>query len=241
MEVQEIMVRDVVTVGPETPLKEVAATLLSRGISGVPVVDENRTVLGVVSETDILQKELGAAARSRGLGQLVHRAGGRLEAKVRARTAREAMTAPALAVRPTAPARTAATLMVDRHVSRLVVVDHQQVPGPAEGGPLVGIVTRADLVRAFARSDDAVAQEIDEAMRRDVGIPPGCVTVDVRDGEVVLDGHIDDRSTLEALVSSVAAVPGVVTVVSNVSSRSEEGAKALDGALDWRLPTDTRA
>jgi CBS domain-containing protein len=241
MEVQEIMVRDVVTVRPETPLKEVAATLLSIGISGVPVVDEDGMVLGIVSETDILQKELGAAQRSSALGHLVRRSGGRVEAKVRARTAEEAMTGPALGVRATAPARDAATLMVDRHVSRLVVVDHQPVPGPVEGGPLVGIVTRADLVRAFARSDDAVDQEIKELMRRNFGIPSGSVTVDVRDGEVVLDGHIDDRSTVETLVSSVAAVPGVVALVSKVSFRSDEGARILRGGDDWRLPTDVRS
>jgi hypothetical protein len=59
--------------------------------------------------------------------------------------------------------------------------------------------------------------------------------VDVRDGEVVLDGHLDDRSTVEALV---AAVPGVVALVSKVSFRSEEGVKALSGGHDRRLPTD---
>jgi CBS domain-containing protein len=106
MRVQDIMVSDVVTVGPETPLKEVAAMLLSRGISGVPVVDAGGRVLGIVSETDLLQKELGAAATPHGLGHLVRLrgSGGRVESKVRARTAGEAMTTPALGVGPEASA-----------------------------------------------------------------------------------------------------------------------------------------
>lgn len=54
------------------------------------------------------------------------------------------------------------------------------------------------------------------------------------------DGHIDDRTTVESLVSSVAAVPGVVALASKVSFRFDEGAKPLTGGRDWRLPTDIR-
>ncbi|MBA2636696.1 MAG: CBS domain-containing protein [Solirubrobacterales bacterium] len=224
MRVQEIMVTDVVTVGPETPLKEVAAMLLSRGISGVPVVDAGGRVLGIVSETDLLQKELGAAATQHGLGHLVRLrgSGGRVESKVRARTAGEAMTTPALGVGPEASARDAACLMVERHVSRLVVAEDQVVAGPVKAGGLVGILTRADLVRAFARSDEEVANEIEEMLWRDLGINHGCVTVDVRDGDVTLSGHLDERSTVEALVARAAGVPGVVSLASDVSFRLDE-------------------
>jgi CBS domain-containing protein len=224
MRVQEIMVTDVVTVGPETPLKEVAATLLSRGISGVPVVDAGRRVLGIVSETDLLQKELGAPVRPHGLGHLIRLrgSGGRVESKVRARTAREAMTAPALAVGRGASARDAASLMVERHVSRLVVVEDEVASGPVEAEVLVGILTRADLVRAFARSDEQVADEIEATICRDLGIPRGTIGVDVRDGDVTLSGHVDDRSTVEALVARAVAVPGVVSLASEVSFRVNE-------------------
>ncbi len=224
MRVEDIMVTDVLTVGPETPLKEVAATLLSRGISGLPVVDADQRVLGIVSETDLLQKELGAAPSPHGLAHLIRLrgSGGRVESKVRARTAGEAMTAPALAVGPGASARDAASLMVERHVSRLVVIDDQVDAGPVEDGALVGILTRADLVRAFARSDEEVAHEIEEMLGRDLGIPRGCVTVDVRDGDVILGGHVDDRSTVEALVARATAVPGVVSLASDVSFRVDD-------------------
>jgi osmotically-inducible protein OsmY len=93
-------------------------------------------------------------------------------------------------------------------------------------GPLVGIVTRADLVRAFARHDTEVAAEIAELMVRELAIPPWSVTVDVRGGEVALTGHVDARSTVEILAMRVRAVPGVVSVISNVSWRVEEPATA---------------
>ena len=60
MKVEEIMTRDVVTVGPGVPLREVARLLVARRISGVPVVNGFGHVLGVISETDIVQKEAGA-------------------------------------------------------------------------------------------------------------------------------------------------------------------------------------
>jgi CBS domain-containing protein len=112
--------------------------------------------------------------------------------------------------------------MVERHVSRLVVAADQVVAGPVEGGGLVGILTRADLVRAFARSDEEVATEIEEMLWRDLGIHRGCVTIDVRDGEVTLSGHLNERSTVEALVAHAAGVPGVVSLASDVSFHVDE-------------------
>jgi CBS domain-containing protein len=227
MKVRDIMVADVATVGPRMPLKWVAAVLLERNITGVPVVNDAGRVVGVVSETDILQKELGAdSATHRHGGRFKRRNGGRVPKKVEARDAGEAMSAPALAVRPTATVTEAATLMVERHVNRLVVIDDGEVVGPVGDGPLVGIVTRADLVRAFARHDTEVAAEIAELMVRELAIPPWSVTVDVRGGEVALTGHVDARSTVEILAMRVRAVPGVVSVISNVSWRVEEPATA---------------
>ena len=67
MKIEELMTRDVATVGRETPLKDVASMLAERRISGLPVVGDQRNVLGVVSEADILVKELGPEPRHGGL------------------------------------------------------------------------------------------------------------------------------------------------------------------------------
>lgn len=209
MRVDELMTRTVVTVAPETPLKEVAALLVAHRISGMPVCEDDGTVVGVVSERDILYKELGRAER--GGGPLAWFATGPASAAVRAnaRTAGETMSSPPLTIEPSRLVSTAARTMVEQDVNRLPVVDRD--------GTLVGIVTRADLVRAFARSDEEIRREIEaDVLARALWLPPGTVAVDVEHGEVTVRGRVESRGVGEALPQLVAAVPGVVGVRSRV-------------------------
>ncbi|HUH15626.1 MAG TPA: CBS domain-containing protein, partial [Gaiellaceae bacterium] len=123
MKVKELMRTDVKTVTPGTPLKEVAALLAAERISGVPVCDERGGVLGVVSEGDILFKERGPRERHGGPLAWVIDTGVYAEAvKAAARTAGEAMTAPAVTIGPERSVTEAARLMLDREVNRLPVV-----------------------------------------------------------------------------------------------------------------------
>jgi CBS domain-containing protein len=218
MKVQDVMSRDVVTVDVATPLREVAALLGEKRISGLPVVAEGR-VVGVISEADILAKERGAP-RERGgwFGFLVgDRAAAEL--KLEARTAGEAMSAPALTIEPDRPVSEAAAAMIDESVNRLPVVDHEE--------KLVGIVTRADLVRAFVRTDDELAAEIrEDVLLKALWIAPDSVQVKVADGAVTLSGHVDNRSTAEMLPGFVQRVPGVVSVLSEVTWETGNGAGA---------------
>ena len=99
MDVRELMTAEVLTVAPETPLKDVAAILAEHGISGVPVCDGEGRVLGIVSERDILFKEQGHRERQGGaLAWLVDGSRRQDEAKASARTAGEAMTSPAITI-----------------------------------------------------------------------------------------------------------------------------------------------
>src|SRR5579864_8399843 len=122
MKIERLMTHEVATVRPDTSLKDVAALLTERHISGVPVCAEDGKVLGVVSEADILRTEQGIGPDVGGRLQWFFR---RLDDdldKVRARTAGAAMTAPALTVRPTDQTHVAARLMLLHHINRLPVV-----------------------------------------------------------------------------------------------------------------------
>jgi CBS domain-containing protein len=208
MKVKELMSESPVAVGPDTLLREVAAILSERRISGVPVIGERLEVLGVVSEADILIKERGPEPRHGGLlGWLL--AGGQPdERKLAARTAAEAMTSPAVTVGPEYDVSKAARLMTDSRIKRLPVVD--------AAGMLVGIVTRADLVRAFARSDEEIEREIQELVLHTLWIEEPGLEVRVERGEVRLSGKLERRSDAELLPRFVAGVPGVVTVHSTL-------------------------
>lgn len=207
--VGEVMTRDVVSVTPDTPLKDVAAVLVERGVSGLPVCDAGGAVVGVLSEADLLVKQGGSPERSGGLfAWLVETASAPDLAKLRAHTAGEAMTAPAITVEAGSPVSEAARTMVSLGVNRLPVV---------EDGRLVGIVTRADLVRLFTRSDEEIARDIRQDVVKRLWIAPERIEVEVEQGEVVLRGETDTEVEADLLLKRIPLVAGVVGVRSELS------------------------
>jgi CBS-domain-containing membrane protein len=174
------MTREVITVDKQASFKEIAATMADRRVSALPVLDEEGRVSGIVSEADLLLKEEFPEGP----------AGGRLfqgrrqreeRTKAAGDTAVELMTAPAVTVGPDASIAEAARLLHRHGIKRLPVVD------PA--GPLLGIVSRADLLKVFLRSDAEIAQEVrQEVLLRSMWVNPDTVVAEVRDGIVTLTG-----------------------------------------------------
>ena len=218
MRVQDLMTTNVLTVRTSAPLKDAAALLAEHRISGLPVVDDDRRVLGVLSEGDILFKESGPSERPSMLGRLLALPSNGVDPKLAARTVGEAMSAPAVTIGPRRPVTEAATTMIEEGVNRLPVVDDER--------RLIGIVTRADLVRAFVRTDAEVEQEIrEDVLRRMMWMEPGMVGVEVADGEVRLTGEVETKTDAEILPRLVQRVPGVVGVLSKVRWRDDERAR----------------
>jgi CBS domain-containing protein len=209
MRVADVMTREVRTAPPETTLKEVALILAELRVSGLPVVEAGR-VVGVVSEADILAKERGESPARSGLLGLLLDDGADLAAKLQARTAGEAMTSPAVTIGPMRSVAEAAGRMIDERVNRLPVVD--------EDGAIVGIVTRADLVRAFVRSDEEITREIkDDLILRTLWISSDRIDVKVENGEVTIAGHVDSEAEAELVPTFAKKVPGVVSVTSTLT------------------------
>lgn len=215
MRVDELMTKNVVTVTPATTLKEVASLLIQKGISGLPVVEGDQLV-GVISEADLLVKEAGPAPRpSRVLEWLLFSDLTGSEAKLEARTAGEAMTAPAITIEPYTSVATAAATMTERGLKRLPVV---------KDGKLVGIVTRRDIVRAFARSDEEIKREIrEDIVRRGFWEPADTVDVSVVDGDVVLSGTVESNVAASGIPHAAQRVPGVVSINSELTTAEREG------------------
>jgi len=202
--VAQVMTRNVITVGPQTPLRDVARLMTDHGISGVPVV-EHGTVLGIVSEADIVAKERGPVVSHGRLAKWFARAPKRADLeRFEARTAADAMTSPAITIPSWRTTADAAAFMLERRVHRLPVL---------KDGKLVGIVSRADLVSAFARSDEEIAIDIrEDVLLHSFWITPGDVEVSVRNGEVSLTGTVESELFARLVPETVQLVPGVVRV-----------------------------
>jgi predicted transcriptional regulator len=173
--------------------------------------------VGVISEGDILFKERGRPEqRPAPLGWLLD-GGSRTDVKkATARMVGDAMTAPAITVRPSSSATEAARLMIERGVNRLPVVK--------QDGQLIGIVTRADLVRAFTRPDAAIATEIQQdILERVLWVEPSAIEISVREGEVEVAGELESSTDVEIFEQLVQKVPGVVSLQSRLTYRVANG------------------
>ncbi|MCX5373531.1 MULTISPECIES: CBS domain-containing protein [unclassified Streptomyces] len=215
--VGEVMTSEVVEARRETPFKDVARLLDRHRISGVPVVDDDDKVLGVISETDLIRHQAARPPRGR-----VRR--GRRSARdstpdaaaaARATTAGELMSTPAVTVHPEQRVADAARIMERRHVDRLPVVDEED--------RLIGIATRRDLLRVFLRTDEEIGREVlEDVLTRAMRVPPHTVDVSVRDGMVTLQGQLEQRSGIPLAIQLTWRVDGVLGVVNNLTSRVDD-------------------
>lgn len=200
--VADVMKHSVVTAYQGALFKEIAAALARNHIDAVPVTDENRQVIGVVTASDLLARVAGARPVPRG-----HRFGAGKETtrKERALTAKQLMTTPAITVTPRTPIAEAARLAARSRVRSLPVVDRH--------GALVGMVSRGDLVKVFLRDDDAIRQDIDrEVLDRAEKPSLGAVHARVNEGVVTFTGTVEDPTEAAGLVYRAHMVPGVVAV-----------------------------
>lgn len=211
------MTPGVVSVGPDTPFKEIAQLLAGNDITSVPVIDDQDRPLGVVSEADLLRHE---AAGEDPNGLLPKpRLSARDRDRSEATTARGLMTSPAVCARPEWTVVEAARVMEQRHFKRLLVVD--------EAGRLIGVVSRSDLLRVFLRHDQAIREEIrHEVVGRVLGLSPDQVDVKVADGMVTVSGTLEHRSVAHALIELAKGVDGVIAVVDRLGYRIDDTAVA---------------
>ena len=204
--VRDIMTTNVVTVRAGASYKEIAMRLREHRVSAFPVLDEDGTVIGVVSEADLLLKEVLSLSEDDALegarpGILRQRA----QEKARAVTAADLMSRPAVTVAPEDSVEHAARLMYARGVKRVPVTD--------AAGRLVGIVSRADVLSVFGRGDEEIREQIvAEVIGGEFGADPGRFGVTVADGIVTMTGRPESVSLGRDLLARVRHVQGVVAV-----------------------------
>jgi CBS domain-containing protein len=214
MQVREVMTTEVMTVGPDTGLKAAARLMIDNGISGLPVVNDDGTLVGIITEADFLSRE--ARRSHRRYRRLLEALFGERETQPAGDTVGDAMTRHPVVVDPDTRVAEAAREMADRSIKRLLVVD--------EAGKLVGIVSRADIMRLFTRPDAAIAEQIrDDVATRVLMIDPDRVSIEVSEGVVALRGAVPTRTDARLLEELTRRIEGVVRVDNHVSYDMDDG------------------
>jgi CBS domain-containing protein len=216
MKAQDIMTRDVTTVSPDTSVRDIAALMMEKHISGVPVLTNNGKIIGMVSQSDLLHRaELGTERKHKWWFRTFadSNALAREYAKAHGLKAHDIMSRYVVSVRDDAELRDVADILDSHRIKRVPVVQE---------GRLVGIITRGDLVRALSQVQiSKAAKKIDNAalhktlhdrIRTQPWINDSYINLTVNDGVVELWGFVvstDQQAALRTLVEETEGVSRV--------------------------------
>jgi CBS domain-containing protein len=199
--VADVMTTRVIAITRSADFQQIARVLRQFRVSACPVVNDAGRVVGVVSEADLLYKAADSVLPA-GLIRLRWKLGE--ESKITAVTAQELMTSPAVTIHPDAPVQVAARVMRDRRIKRLPVVGHD--------GELIGIISRADVLSVYDRSDADILAEVTQVIASEFAIIPGDFHAEVSTGVVTLTGFVALQETALELVARLRHIEGVVAV-----------------------------
>ena len=229
MNAADVMVSKVITVRPDTSVREIAEILLANRISAVPVVDENDAPVGIVSEGDLIHRvETGTELhRSWWLEFLTGKnVLARDFVKSHARKAADVMTHPVITVKPDTPLGELASLLEKHQIKRVPV---------AKDGKIVGIVSRANLVQALVSLGNVPAADaaVEDSALHDnllarLRLQPWWtdhVNIIVRNGTVELWGVVESEAERDAIRIAVEVTPGVHKIANNLGIERWSGAQ----------------
>lgn len=223
MRVSEVMTREVITTRPEASIHEAAELMVRHRISGLAVVDERGSVVGVLSEGDLIlrHRERERLPWWRAFFEDGERLAREYQKAV-GTTVGEVMTRGAICVSPDLPVQSAAVILDERRIRRLPVV---------ADGRLVGVVSRGDLVKALATvaapaearrpSDLDLVREMRRRMASEPWTSTHGIVVDAGDGILALWGVVASETEKSALETMARAVAGATRVESHLTVRSE--------------------
>ena len=222
MKVRDIMSTKVVTASPSTTIRDIAGLMVEKHVSGLPVLSDSGTLVGMVSEGDLLRRpELGTQKHRRrwvsffsGVDEQA-----REFTKTHALHTGDVMTKEVIHVSEQTPLGDLVGLMEKHNIKRLPVLSD---------GKLVGIVSRADLLRALAarqanplpppaESDATIRAAMNEVLKNEEWAMSAMVNVIVSEGAVHLWGVIDSDDQRQALRVAAENIPGVTAVVEHLS------------------------
>jgi CBS-domain-containing membrane protein len=213
MKAQDIMTSDVTTVRPETSVRDIAALMMEKHISGVPVVGDDGTIVGIVSESDLLHRaEVGTERKHKWWFRVFADSDELAQeyAKAHGLAARDVMSRYVVSVRHDAELRDVADILDKQAIKRVPVLRDGRLVGIISRGDLVRALTRVQVPKASATIDNAVLHEtLRDRIKSQSWLNDSYVNVAVDDGVVELWGVVaspDQHRALRALVEETEGV-----------------------------------
>jgi CBS domain-containing protein len=217
----DVMTTDVITVSPETPVRDIAALLHSKRISGVPVVDAAGHVLGIVTEGDLVLREtiVGEHRRSWWLALFSDpTALAREYAKTHGRTARDVMTTPIISVNPAVTLPEIAKTLERHRIKRVLVIKDSNLIGIITRSNLLQVLATADILRPGVHGDRVIREQLLAELQKQPWAHMALKNVVVQDGVVSLWGMVSTDDERRALRIAAENVPGVRGVEDQLTS-----------------------
>src|SRR5262245_49624495 len=217
----DVMTTDVITVPPDATVRDIAALLRSKRISGVPVVDAAGQILGIVTEGDLILREAiaGEPHRSWWLSLFDEpHVVARDYAKTHGRTAKDVMTTPVISVAPATTLPEIAKTLERHRIKRVPVVKDNKLVGIVSRSNLLQALAAADVSRPGAHDDRAIREQLLAELQKQHWVHMGLKNVVVQDGVVSLWGMVSSDDELRALRIAAENVPGVKGVEDNLTS-----------------------
>jgi CBS domain-containing protein len=216
----DVMTRNVISVPPDATIADAVALMLDRGISGLLVVDHSGTLAGIVTEGDLLRRdELGTGRRRSWWLRLIASPGRQAAdfTRTHGRKVADVMTQDVISVSVNSPLEEIVALMEEHRIKRVPVLDDNKV---------VGVVSRADLLRALAVAarehavaagdDRTIRDRILETLGREPWAPRTTLNVTVVNGVVDLWGTISNDQERRAICVIAENTPGVKKVIDHL-------------------------
>jgi CBS domain-containing protein len=240
MKASDVMTRNVVTVGRETSVANAIRVMLENNISGLPVLDDGK-VVGILTEGDLLRRSETGTERHRPRWLEILMGPRRIAGeyvRTHGRKVEEIMTTDLISVAGDTPLDEVVGLMERRRIKRVPVLD---------GDVLVGIISRADLLRSLLRAleahhpeirrDDEILEQILAELAKAAWVPKDGLSISVKDGVVDLNGVILEEKEREALRVVAENVPGVRAVEDHLVWVEPVSGTVIDSSEDRRTPT----
>ncbi|QWW70816.1 CBS domain-containing protein [Rhizobium sp. WYJ-E13] len=203
MQAKDIMTSNVVSISPEAGVRHAIAVMMQNNISGLPVVDDEGRICGILTEGDLLlRREIRLAPRATRNAEVTSDVD--LDRYIRGNgwSVRDIMSRDVIVASPDSEVSDIAESLEVHRIKRIPIVDDGRLVGIVSRRDILALITDAPTLR-LPREDDAILLAVQTRLKYDLGLTPQKIRVSVRNGQITLDGNVETELQRRAVLALV--------------------------------------